>query len=244
MSSPGSWTRSCPEAMPEPVRPHPFELALGPFAPGRLEAIRLALAGSEIDPFDQDAWPLARPVAELLHELRPDDGLGEAVAELVSLVHAGYLYWQHGERTTTLERSDLDRLRALVADAAHGRADRAAYYVQAPARRIWGTPVPDAPPEPLDGWFAVAHGSVLRIVAVFGLLPGRPGFTVAQVQGPPPGPIPRADGSAMFEAVLPGGRAAGLWSLVGQGELLELGWRVHQAPVANTVATVMEDPTR
>lgn len=230
--------------MPEPERLHPFELALGPFAPDRLEAIRLALSAAEVDSFDPDAWAMARPVAELLHELRPDDGLGEAVSELVALVHAGYLYWQQGERTTTLRRGELDQIRAQSVDPAHGPVERAAYYVQAPPRRIWGTPVSDAPPEPLDGWFAVAHGRVLRIVAVFGLLPGRPGFTVAQVQGPPPGPLARADGSTMFEAVLPGGQAAGLWSLVGQGELLELGWRVHLATVAGTVPTVMEEPNR
>lgn len=235
--------RSSPPMGEGASRLHPFELALGPFVPARFEAIRLALADSGSDPFDRDAWTMVRPAAELLRELRPDEGLGEAVAELVALVHAGYLFWQQGERTLSLVRAELDDLAAAPPGQGNEFAERSAYYVQAPQRRIWGSPVPGTTPEPVDGWFAVIDRDTVGVVAVFGLLPGRPGFTVAHVMGAPPGPLIREDGSAPFASILPGGGAAGLWSLVGQHEMLELGWRVHRhlhpgtppAPIEETI---------
>lgn len=226
------------------MRLHPFELAFGPFVPGRFEAVRLALADAGIDPFDRDAWVIARPVVELLRELRPEDGLGAAVSELVALTHAGYLYWQQGERSVALDRATLDQLAVEPPGAAGDLPARHAYYVQAPARRIWGTPVPGSPPEPVDGWFAASDRGMLGLVAVFGLLPGRPGFTVAQVQGLPPGPLARTDGSPLFAALLAGGEAAGLWSLAGQEELLEIGWRVHRHLHAADLPTPREEANR
>jgi hypothetical protein len=226
------------------ARLHPFDLALGPFVPEQFEAIRLDLASSGVDPFDRDAWTLTRPVAELLRELRPDEGLGEAVTELVALAHAGFLFWQQGERSLVLGREDLPRLGAARPTPAGAPAPPTAYYLQAPPRRIWGSPVPDAPPEPLDGWFAAASGDALAIVAVFGLLPGRPGFTVAHVRGPVPGPMAREDGTSIFAPTMPGGEAADLWSLVGQEELLELGWRTHGLVAGGTPSASSEEPSR
>jgi hypothetical protein len=54
---------------------------------------------------------------------------------------------------------------------------------------------------------------------------------VVETQGPRPGPLARADGSALFSSVLAGGAAAGLYSVVGSEELLELGWRTTSAVV-------------
>jgi hypothetical protein len=48
---------------------------------------------------------------------------------------------------------------------------------------------------------------------------------VAEVTGPRPTGLARADGSALYAPVLPGGDSAGLHSLVGTEELLELAWR-------------------
>jgi hypothetical protein len=210
----------------------PFDLAFGPFVPEQFEAIRIALEQDGVDPFERDAWSLARPVAELLHALRPDAALGEGVGELVALAHAAFLYWQQGERVAMVSRSVLDALITGAWDAGPIAGQRSAYYVESPARRIWGTPVPGAPPEPLEGWFAVAPGDRLIMVAVFGLLPGRPGFTVVEVAGPPPEELHREDGTLPFSPVLPGAATAGLWSVIGGPELLELGWRIHRRLVA------------
>ena len=110
-----------------------------------------------------------------------------------------------------------------------------AYYLQLPPQRVWGSPVAGVAPEPLDGWFTVAQADQLALVAIFGLLSGRPGFTVAHVEGPRPGALAREDGTPLFGSILEGGKAAGLWSLVGQAELLELGWRAHQMVLAEPV---------
>lgn len=210
-----------------PARLDPFTLAYGPYVPARFTDIRSALGAEGIDPFDRDAWSIARPVAELLRELRPDEGLGEAVADLLALTHAAFLFWQEGERRINLSRPSLDQLVQAPAVPPGGPGGRTAYYAGLPPGRVWGTPVPAAQPEPLEGWFATAAGDRLEVVAVFGLLPGRPGFTVARAEGRPPGALARADQSPLFSPVLPGGAAAGLWSVVGGEELLELGWRVH-----------------
>jgi hypothetical protein len=219
-----------PATMPDAGgRLDPFGLAFGPFVPDRFAQIHRDLAEAEVDPHNRDAWALSRAGAELLHELRPDDGLGEGVTELVALAHAGFLYWQHGERAVPLTRETLDALVLAAPGEREGGTPPPAYYLQLPARRVWGTPVDGQPPEPLDGWFAIAEGDRLHVVAVFGLLPGRPGFTVAHADGPAPGPLERADGTTLFSSTLDGGAVAGIWSIVGEAELLELGWRAHRA---------------
>jgi hypothetical protein len=58
------------------------------------------------------------------------------------------------------------------------------------------------------------------------MYPDRPGFSVVEVAGSRPSPLMRPDGSPLFSTTLPGGAAAGLYSLVGEEELLELGWRI------------------
>lgn len=212
-----------------PERVDPFTLAFEPFVPERFEAMRADLVAAGVDIFDRDAWVLSRPAVELLHELRPDQPLGEGVDELVALAHAAFLFWQQGERVAAVGREALDRLVRTGGAAAGAAAGRGAYYVELAARRVWGSPVEGQPAEPLDGWFALADHGRLDLVAIFGLLPGRPGLTAVHVAGGPPGALARADGSQPFAPVLEGGTAAGLWSVVGAEEILELAWRVHGA---------------
>ena len=217
--------------MAEPApRPHPFAVAFAPFVPDRFAAIRAGLAEAGVEPFDRDAWVLSRPGAEFLRDLRPDGGLGDAVEELLALAHGGYLFWQEGQTTIHLERDELDRLLGTTPAVREGSAGpgRAAYFVWVAPRRVWGTPVEGAPAEPLEGWFAVVDGNHLSAAAVFGLLPGRLGFTVVHTAGPAPERLLRSDGTAAFAPVLDGGQAAGLWSLTGQEELLDFAWRVHR----------------
>ena len=52
---------------------------------------------------------------------------------------------------------------------------------------------------------------------------------MAEVAGPRPTSPARPDGSALFAPVMTGGAPAGLASLTGGEELLELGWRVWAA---------------
>jgi hypothetical protein len=64
------------------------------------------------------------------------------------------------------------------------------------------------------------------VLAIFGLHPGREGFSVVDADGYREADLQRDDGSALFSPVLPGGAAAGLFSIVGGEELLELAARV------------------
>jgi hypothetical protein len=56
------------------------------------------------------------------------------------------------------------------------------------------------------------------------------GFTVVEATGPRISGLARANGSPLFAPTLPGADAAGLSSITGTEELVELGWRVRDLP--------------
>jgi hypothetical protein len=163
----------------------------------------------------------------LVRELRPDDAVGEGIGQLAALVHHAFLFWAGGRRSVEVQAKLLDGLlRESVPTAAAVLPLPA--YVQLPPRRIWAEPLPGFPHEPLDGCFLheIPGAATLRVLGVFGLHPDRPGFTVVEAAGPRTAHLARADGSALYAPLLPGGAAAGLSSLAGGEELLELGYRV------------------
>ncbi len=211
-------------------RPTPFSLVFGGIAPERFPSLEKAFALAGRDPRDRDAFLLVREVNDLMQELRPDEGFGEGVQALAALIHASYLFWLGGERVVTIEDAALTRLLATPpGDHVPREPEPVAKYVQLPSLRVWGIPVAGANPEPLDGWFAIARSGALSVVAVFGLHPGRGGLTVAEVTGAAPQDLRRADGSPLFAPTLEGGVAAGLASVQGEEELLDLAWRVEAA---------------
>jgi hypothetical protein len=208
-------------------RPTPFDLAFADLADERFPPIRDGLAADGVDPADRDAFLLNREVVTLVRELRPEEGIGEEIGQLAALVHHAYLFWVAGKHVVEVDRNQADTLLAGADPPARRIDDRSAYF-QLPERRIWAEAVSGAPHEPLDGCFV--HGSSgtreLSVLGVFGLHPDRPGFTVVEAAGPPAPHLARADGSALFAPLLPGGAAARLHSLAGGEELLELGYRM------------------
>jgi hypothetical protein len=211
-------------AASDQVRPHPFELVFAIFRSERLPAIHAELG----ERTSLDSFMLAAAALELMRELRPDEGLGEAVDDFVALVHAGYLFWRDGERTLRLDAAATRALCAPFADgepAAAPRVPEGARYIQVAPRLIWGRLADDAPFEPLDGWFAVPSNAGLRIVACFGVHPGRPGVSVVAVEGRLRSNLVREDGTPLFAPTMSGGDLAGLHAVSVPEELLLLGVR-------------------
>ncbi len=206
-----------------PPRPTPFDLALAGLAGARFPAVGAGLEAAGADPRDRDAFLMTPEAVELVRELRPDEGLGEGISELAALLHHAFLFWAGGCRIAAPDRKAVE----LELDTAGDRGPPdGARYVQLPPRLLWAEAVAGVPAEPLDGFFVHPLPDGLRALGVFGLHPGRPGFTVAEVEGPRPGELVRPDGTALFSPVLAGGDAAGLRSLTGGEEFLELAWRL------------------
>jgi hypothetical protein len=169
-----------------------------------------------------------------IRELRPEEGLGEAMEALAALVHHGYLFWSAGGRIRGIDEPSLTRL--VSAGRAVGRPDgpsrrsaiRPSAYIQLPSLAVWGR-LEGGPPEPLDGWFEWGWGLDLHVLAVLGLSPGRPGFTTVEVNGPRPDRLDRVDGSPLFGPITTDtGARAGIASVRGEEELLELAWRAEE----------------
>jgi hypothetical protein len=208
------------------VRSTPFEFALAPLAGERFPLIRSALAAAGRDPADRDAFLMEREAVVLLRELRPEEGLGERMDQLAALVHQGYLYWDAGRVTIDVLPEQLPDLLGTGSGTLEIAELPPAYYARFPERRVWAAVLEGQPPEPLDGIFvSPANQEELRVLGIFGLHPDRMGFSVVEVAGPRPGALAREDGTPLFAPVLTGGAAAGLYSLAGAEELLELGWR-------------------
>jgi hypothetical protein len=208
-------------------RPTPFDLIFGELADHRFHQIRSDLERAGHDGGNRDTFLLNQEVVTFLRELRPEEGLGGAIDQLVALVHHAYLLWESGLWTF---RISPERARTILSEApiaGEGVDPPTPYYLQWPERMLWAQVTADEPHEPLDGWFVTPEESAMRVLGIFGLHPDRMGFTVVEVAGPRPQALARPDGTPLFASVLPAGRTAGLHSLVGAEELLELAWRTH-----------------
>jgi len=210
------------------ARPTPFDLVFAHTAETVFPAIRSALEHGGHDPANRDAFLMVPEVVSLLRDLRPEEGLGEGMDQLVALVHHAYLVWDAGVLTLPLPAN---RVTALLESAALPSPDLAepprAYYAQLLDRQVWARVIDGEAAEPMDGCFVHAADGALRVLGIFGLRPDRGGFSAVETMGPRPHGLERPDGTPMFSPVLAGGRAAGLYSLLGAEELLELGWRTR-----------------
>ncbi len=218
------------------MRPTPFDLVFRQSAPVVFPSIRLALEQAGYDPTDRDAFLMVREVVTLLHELRPEEGLGNGIDGLAALVHHAYLFW---DADAPIVEVTAERLTGLL-DARAGATDAEpplAYYASLPEQRIWAVVIPEQPPEPLDGCFvhSLRDGSALRVLGVFGVHPERAGFSVVEAVGQQPMALVRTDGTELFATTLAGGKAAGLFSITGEEELLDFGWRTRMV-AAETAA--------
>ena len=211
-----------------PNRLTPFDLVFEQVAQDAFPKIRAALDRGSHAPLDRDQFLMVREVVTLLRDLRPDQGLGEGIDQLAALVHHAYLFWDAGRITIELS---LERLTDLLTTSPGPEpADSPpAFYAQIPERRVWAQVVPGQPHEPLDGCFvhSVPDATALRVLGIFGVHPEREGFSVVETAGLRPAALTREDGTVLFAPTLPGGAAARLFSIAGEEELLDLGWRIR-----------------
>ena len=208
-------------------RPTPFELVFRSSVQEIFPRIRLALEQAGHNPRDRDRFLMLREVVMLVRDLRPEEGLGEGIDQLAALVHHAYLHWEAGEPVLEVTADNLTSMLGLAADADPNI--EIAHYAQMPQHRLWAEVIPGHPPEPLDGCFvhSTTDGAALRVLGVFGIHPEREGFSVVEAVGSRPAALARADGTELFSPTLTGGRAAGLFSIAGEEELLDLGWRMQ-----------------
>jgi len=213
-------------------RPSPFDLVFASAAEEQFPRIRSALAVAGRPASDRDAFLMERDAILLLRELRPEEGIGEGMDQLAALVHHAYVLWDSGLTTLHVSPNQLPELLGSSPPPLELDDMPAAHYARLPERRVWAEVIAGQPPEPLDGCFVhAAPGGELRVLGVFGLHPERMGFSVVEAVGPRPEGLVRTDGTPLFSANLPGGAAAGLFSVTGGEELLELGWRTTAGTV-------------
>jgi hypothetical protein len=144
-------------------------------------------------------------------------------------VHHAYLTWAAGGLTIPVVRETAEELLGASAPDGAGTRDVPPYYAQFPERMIWASVLEDQAPEPLDGVFVARDPTAhLRVLGIFGLRPDRPGFSAVEASGPRAPGLTRPDGTALFSPTLPGAESAGLRSIAGEEELLELGWRTRE----------------
>jgi hypothetical protein len=212
-------------------RPTPFDLVFHRVAESSCPRIAESLAASGVDPANRDAFLMDREVITLLRELRPDEGLGEAMDQMVALVHHAYLAWAAGAVTLTVSREAAEGMLGQATPDTADPTEVPPYYAQFPERMIWASVIEDEVPEPLDGVFvSPVPGGDLRVLGIFGLRPDRPGFSAVEASGARVEGLAREDGTPLFDPTLDGGAAAGLRSIIGEAELLELGWRTRWKP--------------
>jgi hypothetical protein len=212
-------------------RPTPFDLVFHRVAESSFPRIAASLAASGGDPADRDAFLMDREVITLLRDLRPEEGVGEAMDQMVALVHHAYLAWAAGVVTISVSREAAEDMLGPATTGTGDPTEHPAYYAQFPERMIWASVIEDEVPEPLDGVFVSPKpDGDLRVLGIFGLRPDRPGFSAVEASGSRIEGLAREDGTALFDPTLEGGAAAGLRSIIDEAELLELGWRTRWKP--------------
>src|SRR4051794_32589258 len=124
------------------TRPTPFELAFETTARISFPAIQAAVEASGRDARDRDGFLLLRDVVTLLHDLRPDEGLGEGIDQLVALLHHAYLFWSAGAVSVEVPAELLHELLETPIGTPGTEMELDPRYVQLPLRRIWAQAVP------------------------------------------------------------------------------------------------------
>ena len=228
-----------PEAV---ARLTPYELVFGEtgFEVRTFPRIQAEAEERGTDPTHPERFAFLTAGAEAVREVIPTDAPPDAFDQYRLLLFHAFNFWRFGKRLYFLEPA----VARFLVEAAPGLEEwelelpHQSVYVQFPSNLFWASVTPDAPPEPVDGFFACcmegedAFGQRyqrLEVLMVLGIRRNRAGFSlisfdaevvpgIAAAWAETPG---REDG-ADFESILPGGEMAGLYSIVTLPEALKL----------------------
>jgi hypothetical protein len=245
------------------VRVTPYELAFGEagMADRLFPRIDAAVEREQIEPARRDALVLLPEVTTLVRELVPSDAPPDAFEQHRAVLFHAFNFWRYGKRLYLFEPAVA---RYLVEakpslSAWEYSASHTSSYVQLPANLFWASIAPDAPPEPVDGFFVTASAAnprdaeprvyMLDALMVLGIRRHRAGFSVIPFQTEVGGGLvpdwcdePAREQGQDFESVLPGGDLAGMYSIVTSAESLKLVCRMIWYLDSFRSAVVYEEP--
>lgn len=192
------------------------------------------------DPARRERFGFLTIGADTLRQVMSEEAPPEALEQYRALLFHSFNFWRFGRRMYTLGGA-LARYLVEGAPSLAGwtlRLPHPAVYVQLPPNLFWASIAPDAPPEPVDGFFAVeadatsplgGHYRQIDVLMVLGMRRERAGFSVIgfDTEVGPGIPAdwaegPAREGSSDFASVLPGGEMAGLYSILTSAEALKL----------------------
>lgn len=191
-----------------------------------------------VDPALPERFVFLTAGAEAVRETIPPDAPPEALEQHRLLLYHAYNFWRCGRRLYVLDTA-LTRYLVEGAPGLEGwdlTLPHDSLYLQLPPNLFWASLVPDATPEPVDGFFVTgaregAAGGYRRLHAlmVTGLRPDRAGFGVVPFDSTVvPGVAAvwaQAEARSRgrdFETILPGGDLAGFYSILTTPEALKL----------------------
>ena len=155
-----------------------------PLAGHFFPALRDETAQRHGDAADRDTFLLLAHAGAALKQMLPDDAEAAALDQAAELLWLSWRFWDTGLRVYVLSDAATARLTAPNYDTGSWRfAAPAAAYLQFPHQRLWARVAPGAAYEPVDGCFVGARdlpggAHELRILAVLGLRPERPGVSL------------------------------------------------------------------
>lgn len=220
----------------------PYELVFGDagFEEQVFPRIQAEAEAHAVDPARPDRFAFLSVAADAIRDVVPADAPAELVEEYRLLFYHGFNFWRFGRRLYTLEPATA-RYLVEAAPKLAGWSFTLPYpsvYVQLPPRLFWASIAVDAPPEPVDGFFAIQSEGIdplgpgfsdLQVLMVLGVRRDRAGFSVIPFDtevgpGIPAdwAEAPGRDGAPDFANILPGGEIAGLYSILTNTEALKL----------------------
>ncbi|HEX2188096.1 MAG TPA: hypothetical protein VHG51_04325 [Longimicrobiaceae bacterium] len=220
----------------------PYELVLDEVGlEGRTFPAILAEAEAQgVDPAHPERFAFLTRAAEAVREVVPPDASPDALDQYRQFFYHAFNFWRFGKRLYVLE-PPVARYLVEAAPDLRGwdlRLPAESAYVQLPANLFWASVAPDAPPEPVDGFFVCCVDredmagepyETFEVLMALGIHRQRAGLSLIHFDTEVGPGIPAVwaesagrDEGGDFESVLPGGEMAGLYSIVTVQEALKL----------------------